>query len=210
MLMFTSLNAQKKITNNVKKKQITSSKNNSILIKGFDRGDIFISFGIGLNSDNQNDVKVTTYKAKPQIGCFFSKNFALGLSTGYQYGIYENLTVTKRTIDFSMGGFGRYYFSPDKRYSFFLEAEVDYLSKASKTVPTPKGSKSVTKFGGIQTIFSPGINYFLSKHFALETTVSLIGYKTEKAENIPNSKSIDTFDLKLDLSDVKFGMLYKF
>jgi outer membrane protein len=66
-----------------------------------------------------------------------------------------------------------------------------------------------TKYNGFNFGFAPGVNYFLTKNFALEATVGVLNYTSMK-EDTENAKSIDNFNIGLNFTDVSLGLVYKF
>ena len=56
---------------------------------------------------------------------------------------------------------------------------------------------------------APGVNYFVSDAFALRATVGSLGYTSAKADT-DGAESVSQFGLNLNLSNINFGMTYKF
>jgi opacity protein-like surface antigen len=205
ILTFANVSAQKKpIKAKIKETSSTSSSS-----EGFGQGDIFITGGLGISTTSQGDATNSNFTFKPQAGYFVTDNIAVGLAIGYSNTKEDNTVTITKTSEFNFGAFGRYYFTPADKFSFFGELALGYLSQNQENIPLI-GPSTTNKGSGFQIGVSPGINYFLNSHFAIETSVGLLGYKTVGADDVPNAKPTNTFDFKVDFSDVKFGLLYKF
>lgn len=167
---------------------------------GFSKGDVFISGSIGYDSQETGPFKTSTFEIAPRAGYFVSESIAVGLQIGYLSTKSENFSGDVE--DFSvlaLGAFGRYYFSPSKRFSLFGQLGINYL--------TAEDNLSGGKADGFGFALAPGISYFVSEHFALEATIGELSYFTVGPDG---GESTDTFTFGLDLNDVNFGVVYKF
>ena len=171
---------------------------------GFSRGNIFLSGSVGYGSDEGFDgTKVNEFNVSPKAGYFVTDNIAVGLSLGYTNGKTEEDGAEDIKInEFEVGAFGRYYFTPASQFSIFGELGVGY-----GTIKQEQGDAEA-KYNGFNVGLAPGVSYFISKNFALEATVGLLGYKSVK--NDDTDAKADNFDLGLNLGDVNFGLVYKF
>lgn len=177
--------------------------------KGFSQGDIFVSGAVGYGSEKTGDNKSDQFTFSPRAGYFVTSNIAVGVKLGFTSGTTTEDAGLGGTIDvdtntFSVGGFGRYYFTPARDFSFFGELSVGYDS--SKVEPEGGEEAKVT---GFNVGLAPGISYFVSDHIALEATFGLLGYKTSEPD-ADGSESTDTINIGANFNDINFGIIYKF
>ena len=149
------------------------------------------------------------------MGGFTSDNFALGIIIGYEKGNPEGLEYLNdaKLKIFKIGIFGRKYYQIASKFSVFLEgnisydtATIEYESFSYYNNPT---TIEENKYNGYAISISPGISYFLNKHFALEANWGILQYSSSKLEE-EDAESVDTFTIGLDFEDLSFALLYKF
>ncbi|MBO3116338.1 porin family protein [Winogradskyella sp. DF17] len=172
---------------------------------GFAKGDVYASGTVGFNSGKQGDFKTNGFDFMPAVGYFISENIALE----------ANLIVGSGKDEFPGGGedkfssFGgalgaTYFFTPASRFSFTVGAGLSYVSTTFETTGSPDISNDTFAIA-----VSPGINYFVSNNFALRASVGALSYASSKNDT-PGAEAFNTFGLNLDLSDINFGVTYKF
>lgn len=178
--------------------------------RGFSGGDVFITGSVGYQSQKTGDIKSDAFTVSPMVGFFVTGNIAVGGQVAYTssteiietgLGSYE-LEVQA----FGIGAFGRYYATPANAFSLFGQLSVAYQTAKSEA---GGDAETEVKANGFGIDLSPGISYFVSDRFALEATIGSIGYSTANpdVEGVP---STNTFNIGLNLSDISFGVLYKF
>lgn len=167
---------------------------------GFVEGDIYVSGSVGLNNSKFGDAKTNSFTFSPNVGYFISENIALEL--GLTIGSSENEAETK-TSDLAASLGGIYFFTPANQFSFTLGAAVSY--NTSKVEPNGGGE---TKFNGFGLGITPGVNYFVSDCIALRAFVGALSYTSGKVDGADDS--LNRFGLNLNLSDINFGITYKF
>ena len=176
---------------------------------GFSTGDVFISGSVGFGSQKTGDFKSSSFDFSPRAGYFVNDNIALGLALGYNnakrdqdfgFGNIEEVT----TNTFEVGAFGRYYFTPANQFSILTQLGVNYSTTKSEV-----DSEEFNKANGFNIEFAPGISYFISEHFALEATFGILSYTIVKPDE-DGADSTNTFQFGLDMSDINFGLVYKF
>ena len=185
VLGFTSVNAQDDTT-----------------VGGFEKGDVFVSGSVSFGNESFGDESTNEFGFSPKVGMFLSDNIAAGLKLGYTSEKGDNNGVD--FVDYTtlaVGAFGRYYVSPESEFSLFAELGVDYKSIDDKL--------NDAKADGFDIAFAPGISYFVSKNFAIEATVGVLSYTTEKAD-FSGAESRDNFDIGLNFANINFGVVYKF
>ena len=184
---FTTINAQEKATTG-----------------GFAKGDVFATGSVGFGSEKEGDVKDNTFSFSPKAGYFVTENIAVGVALG--------LTTTKNEVPnvedfktnmFEVGAFGRYYFTPAKQFSIFGELGANFESSKAE-----QGSNEL-KNNGFNLGVAPGISYFVSDCLSLEASFGVLNYSTNE-DDIDGAESTDSFNFGLNLSDINFGITYKF
>lgn len=166
---------------------------------GFNRNDMFITGSISFISiDNDSDGFATNerFGVGTSLGRFFTNNIAVGILA--EFSVINN---GERTYNnYSAGVFGRYYITPENRFSLFGEFNAIYFDN--------EGFEPALASYGYSLVISPGISYFLSNSFALQATFGQLGYNYNKRKNSDTNQSI--FNFGLNLSNINFGLLYKF
>ena len=174
---------------------------------GFAKGDVFLSGTVGFSSETTGDAKITGFNIAPSAGYFVSENIAVGLTLGYNSLKNEMpsnpVTSESKYTSFGVGAFGRYYFTPANSFSLFGQLGVGYEN--GKLEQNSNESKTDSFNIGV----APGINYFVSEHFALEATFGILGYSTSKPD-FDGADSTNSFDFGLNLDNINFGIVYKF
>ena len=177
---------------------------------GFSPGNAFITGSVGYQSQKTGDIKTDAFTITPMVGYFITGNIAVGGQVAYTSStdfIDTGLSSYELEINaFGIGAFGRYYTTPANAFSLFGQLSVAYQTAKSEA---SGGAVAEIKADGFGIDLSPGISYFVSDHFALEATIGSIGYSTANPD-VEGMPSTNTFNIGLNLSDVSFGVLYKF
>ncbi|WP_152286274.1 porin family protein [Flavicella marina] len=185
---------------------------------GFAKDNIYISGGVSFNSINSgsDESNKDTFELTTKFGGFLSDNFSLGLNilvSSAPFTIYATYYTLKT---FEIGLLSRYYFNKKSKFSIYLEGlvnknfstleyeTIDYYSSSYGTTKTTKNEAE-----GYRIAFSPGINYFLNKHFALEASWGILSYETSKSDE-ENAESRSAFSVGLGFENINFSLLYKF
>jgi len=162
---------------------------------GFSKGDAFISGALSVNSTKEGDSKSNNFIVEPRVGYFVTENVAIGAKLGF--GTHK--VNDDKTNDFTVGAFGRYYFTPASQFSVYGQAGVDFTNSKS-------GDYKENEIGANVGL---GLSYFLSNHFAIEATWLGVGYSVNNNGGHGAEKT-NTFGFGTDLRDVSFGVVYKF
>lgn len=165
---------------------------------GFSKGSTFISGAVSISSDKTGDAKTNGFEIEPRVGYFVSENIALGGKLGFSSDKFES---GAKENAFTVGAFGRYYFTPASQFSVFAQLGVDYTSHKLK----PSDVKS-NEFG---VGLGLGLSYFLSNHFAIEANWAGLQYSVDNNGGHGADKT-NNFYLGSDLRAVQFGVVYKF
>jgi len=180
-----------------------SAQEQEVETYGFNEGDMFVSGSFGIGSTKfPDDSKENTFNISPRFGYFLNDFIAVGAQAGYSKQKEENANgddvVDNST--FTIGAFGRYYLMPAQKFSFFGELGLGYGTTEDI---------NDNKVNGVNIDVSPGLSYFVSKHFALEATFGILGYNSVKPDN-DGAESTDSFDFGLNMDDINLGLIYKF
>jgi Outer membrane protein beta-barrel domain len=168
---------------------------------GFRKGDILVSGLFGYSSKGQGDAKESTFGFVPSVGYFIGEKMAVGIAIGFK-STSSKPAIGDSTSNsaFLAGLFGRYYWTPKSQFSLFGQAGLEFASQSSGG-----GNGSVTTFGlGIK----PGVSYFLSNHFNIDATFGQIGFSNTSGSS--GGPSNTNFDFGFDLTQINFGLSYKF
>ncbi|UOB16939.1 outer membrane beta-barrel protein [Abyssalbus ytuae] len=166
------------------------------------------------------------FSLAPSIGYSFSKNWLAGVSIGYSY--YENEsksfsqdTLIRRSDNFrksySVNPYFKKSFDIKNNFLVFIRGDFNYTKSKYEDKNSSDDSEYMSSdqrnnfFVGIK----PGITFFLSNKFALESTVGRFGYnKTTYKNNLNNDNDYDDksdgFIASLDFSSIYFGLSYYF
>ena len=180
-----------------------SAQEQEVETYGFNEGDMFVSGSFGIGSTKfPDDSKENTFNISPRFGYFLNDFIAVGAQAGYSKQKEENANgddvVDNST--FTIGAFGRYYLMPAQKFSFFGELGLGYGTTEDI---------NDNKVNGVNIDVSPGLSYFVSKHFALEATFGILGYNSVKKDE-SGAESTDSFDFGLNMDDINLGLIYKF
>jgi len=171
--------------------------------KGFSQGDVFMTGTVGFSSEKTGDVKTNQFTIAPSAGLFVSNNIAVGLNIGYI--TTKNEDPVNGDVDtnvFTAGAFARYYATPANDFSFFGQLGFDYATGKQE----PEGGPE-NKVDGFNVALRPGVSYFISKNFALEASIGALSYTTVEPDG---GESTDTFEIGVNLTEINFGLVYKF
>jgi outer membrane protein len=174
---------------------------------GFAKGDVAITGGFGFGTESTGDMKVNTFTFMPTAGFFVTNNIAVGVNAAISTGKEEDNDFEATLNTLKVGAFGQYYFTPSNQFSFLVTVGAGFTSwKYEEEVPN---FSSETKSDGFYAGVTPGINYFVSDHFAIQAHVGVLGYETTKPD-ADGADSTDSFDFGVNFKDISFCLVYKF
>ncbi|MDR6967936.1 outer membrane protein [Flavobacterium arsenatis] len=171
---------------------------------GFSKGSMFISGALSIESTKTGEAKSSGFEIEPRFGYFVTDNIAIGGKLGFGTSKAEVAGVD--TVDnsaFTVGAFGRYYFTPASQFSLFGQAGLDY-SSIKNNLP---GADFKANEIGINV--GLGLSYFVSNDWAIEATWAGLGY-TSNDNGGDGAEKTSTFGLGADLRAISFGVVYKF
>jgi opacity protein-like surface antigen len=168
---------------------------------GFNNGDVYVSGSLGFNSYKYGNSKINSLDFSPSVGYFVSDNIAL------EFNLLVGSTKDEdddKTSSFGAGLGANYFFTPANQFSFTLGAGVGYVTNTNK----PNGGPE-SKYNTFDIAIAPGLNYFISEKFALRASIAALSYTSRKAD-FSGAEAENEFGLNADLSNVNFGVTYKF
>ena len=138
---------------------------------GFSKNDLFVTGSFSYSDATEN------FNFSASANTFVTSNISVGAGfTRTQVGDLKTNDITANV---------RNYFTPANQFSLFGEFRV---------------AKNIDGNPNFNLQVNPGINYFISKSFSLETKLGLIGYDTETED----------FAFGTDLTNITFGLNYRF
>lgn len=172
---------------------------------GFAEGDVYVSGTVGFNSQSQDETKFNSVNFMPSVGYFISEKIALEFnlligSQKQEFGGFED-----KQSQFGAGLGATYFFTPASQFSFTVGAGVSYTSSKEEEDGVDEDFKSDI----IGIAVAPGVSYFVSDCLALRASIGALSYTSEKAD-FEGAEAINSFGLNLNLSDINFGLTYKF
>jgi outer membrane protein len=171
---------------------------------GFGKGDLYLTGTAGFSTEKTGDAKGNTLTLSPGLGYFLTENLALE----------GNLNITSGTTNAGGGasdvkntGFGlaagvKYFWTPASQFSLSVGGMVSYMSDKTDNGVTSATGKTI----GLNV--PVGLNYFVSSNFALTSSWGGLGYSSNDNGGNGADKT-DKISLGLDMSSIKFGLLYK-
>jgi hypothetical protein len=182
-------NAQKKKASSTTS---TASYASSYGSEGFKEGDIAVSgaFQFEARGEKAEGGEGTGFVFLPSAQYLLTNNWALVGTIGVENNSPKGGDSTNA---FVLGAAGRYYFTPSSKFSLYAEGGLQ--------VKLPKDLTILTI--GVR----PGMTYFVSNHFFLESNFGLTGitYSSPK-----EGDSNTDFGFGVNLNDVSIGVGYKF
>ena len=173
--------------------------------EGFSNGDLYLTGTAGFSSTKTGDAKSNGFTLSPGIGYFLSENLALEGGLMFNSGTTNSGQVgslDQKTTGFGVNAGVKYYWTPASKFSLSIGGNLSYMSnKYDNGIASSTG-----KVIGLNIPL--GLNYFVSNDFALTSTWGGFGYSSNDNGGNGADKT-DGFNLGLDFSSIKFGLLYK-
>ena len=170
--------------------------------EGFAKGDLFVSGVVTLSNEKTGDNKENAFLFEPRVAYFVTENIAVGAKLGFGSDKSEagSVTTQDRTA-FTLGAFGRYYFTPASKFSLFANLGFDLNNWENKL--------NNAKEKEFQVGLGLGMNYFVSSNFSLEAGVGALTYSSNDNGGNGADKT-NTLSFGGDWRAVTFGVNYKF
>jgi len=178
---------------------------------GFAKSDIYMTGTVGFNSSTESsnitgdtDTDNSSTEFSPAIGYMLTDNIALEAGLGYESGDDGSTETTVTT--FSVGA--RWFMNPSDKFSLSVGAGLGFGSGTATFVgQTVEGELSALTF-----TVAPAVNYWMSDSWGLFANIAAFQYSSITEGNSATSDEFDTTStgLNIDLTDINFGMVYKF
>lgn len=178
------------------------------------KGTTFVSGVVGFaqESDNNENVKESTFAIVPTVGYFVNTNLAVGLGVGYTNSNekFEGDNYTTKDIHEAIvvEPFVRKYWTLGEKLYFFGQLSVPMQFGNYKYEETGEETTK-DKYNSFGVSVKPGLDYFLNKNWSIEATIGNFGYQTTKFDH-EGAKSTDNFNFGLNLKEINFGVKYVF
>lgn len=177
---------------------------------GFAKGDVYATGSVGYTNSKVGEVKASSFTFSPAAGYFINENIALEATLIVGFG---ESTIDVDGDSFSVdintfgGGLGAtYFFTPANQFSFTTGVGVTYVNTKTEFAIEDSAELSTDTFA---FVIAPGVNYFVSDCIALRASIGALGYSSTKLD-VEGAEAINTFNIGVNLSDVNFGITYKF
>lgn len=170
---------------------------------GFSKGDVFVTGSFNYNNTSVSGLSSDAYNFNPSVGYFVSDNISLaaGFNLGKSTMTIEGVQgIEANTVGGTLGAV--YFFTPANKFSFTAGLGLGYNS-------TKLGTGSTVNLNTFSVAAAPGINYFLSKKFAVNAALGVLGYSSSKFDT-ENASAINTFTFGVNAAQINFGLTYKF
>ena len=178
---------------------------------GLAKSDIYMTGTVGFNSstessnitgDTDTDNSSTTFS--PTIGYMLTDNIALEAGLGYESNDFGESETTITT--FSVGA--RWFMNPTDKFSLSVGAGLGFGTGTA----TYTGETYEDEIGALAFTIAPAVNYWISDSWGLFANIAAFEYSSVTESNNQDSDEYDTTStgLNIDLTDINFGMVYKF
>ena len=141
------------------------------------------------------DKSETVFKLMPEIGYNINNEWAIGTVIGYQNDKFNGVNGVSESA-FTIAPYARYTFSKLGKVNLFVDGGVGFTS-ASKADWTE-----------LSIGFMPGLAVNLTDNLSFVSHLGFIGYDQYNPDGDDNN--ISMFGLRLDATDITFGLYYNF
>lgn len=141
------------------------------------------------------DKSETVFKIMPEVGYNFNDQWAVGAAIGYQSDKFNHVNGVSESA-FSVSPYARYTFTKLGKVNLFVDGGAAFIS-ASKSDWTE-----------LAIGFAPGLAVNLSDNLSFVSHIGFLGYDLYNPDGDDNN--ISRFGLRLDGTDITFGLYYNF
>ena len=178
-----------------------------------EKGNFLLGGNLELNTDKNDGAAKTdlNFSVVPSVGYFFTNNFAVGTGIGYEYAKTYNATTSAKSTAFVVSPFLRGYKGINDQFKFFGQLSVPMAFGHNK-IGDANGDNFV-KTGNNNSVgvaLSPGISFFPSKKFGIESSVNGISYNDYRAEDANGNKTggSNNFNIGANFFAPKIGVQF--
>jgi len=178
---------------------------------GLSKSDIYMTGTVGFNSTTESsnvvgsvDSDDSTMEFSPSLGYMVSDNIAIEAGLGYQTG--DDGTVETTVTTFSVGA--RWFMNPSDKFSLSVGAGLGFGSGTATFV----GSTDEGEVSALTFTVAPALNYWMSDSWGLFANIAAFQYSsvTEGNSADTDEDTSTSTGLNIDLSNINFGLVYKF
>ena len=168
---------------------------------GFEKGDWIASGRANYFTEKQGDNKETNFKLNPCFGYFPQNNLELGLGVKYASEKIDFGTSEDKINTIGVGPYLRWYCAPEKRFSPFLRADIDYRSIDYNT------PFEDYKQNGLAASIGFGASYSITPKIALTAEYAGLSYETlnDKRDGFDN---ISSFNARFSPKSLRLGAAF--
>jgi len=163
------------------------------------------------------------FQITPNYGYFIKDNFAIGVNLNYltQSTTNDNTNNSAANINYTQtkniygaGVFARYYKKLIGNFMFIANGSIAYNYEVDGETGISDPINENNKINSFNVTITPGLVYFISPKFGLETTFGNLNYSYSSTKNNDTSSqskiNTSNFGLNLDFSAFSFGVNYYF
>jgi len=167
----------------------------------------------------------TSFSIAPQVMYFLSNRFAIGVSGSYSELNYESkdenlnssYVYSSNSHRNTIGQLIRYNIPLRQNFYLYLQegalfysGKGEYKSFSSGSFGSNNTITNPYNLTGYSIIFKTGIQYFLSNRVAVDVSVDLLNYTTQKEKYETETDTYDEFEINLVPNSVTLGISYRF
>jgi hypothetical protein len=164
--------------------------------EGLAAGDLVLTGAFNFENAKQGDAKGNGLTVAPGLGYMIDSNWAIIGQVAYTSTEVDDV----KDSGFGIAAGARYFWTPASKFSLFMGGQLSYF--------TTKNDATDVKVNTIGLEVPVGLHYFVSNNFAITTSWAGLSYTTSKADT-DGAEALNVLNLKLDMSSINFGLLYK-
>ena len=164
--------------------------------EGLAAGDAVLTGTFNFTNAKQGDAKANGLTVAPGLGYMIDSNWAIIAQVAYTSTEVDDV----KDSGFGIAAGARYFWTPASKFSLFMGGQLSY--------GTTKNDATDVKVNTIGVAVPVGLHYFVSNNFAITTSWAGLSYTTSKADT-DGAEALNVLNLKLDMSSINFGLLYK-
>lgn len=173
--------------------------------EGLKKGDIVLTGLTNYSYDNYKgiDQKAKTFELAIESGFMVSNHVAIGGLTGFKNVKMDQSGNNVSDVSvFNGGAFLRYFYSPEKKLSFYNDFQAIY----SRAVDNNNTNKTADGIGGV---ISVGAIYWLGQNFGIQASFAGLTYSSASLDKY-DTAPVEGFSVGGNLAALKFGGFFKF
>lgn len=170
-----------------------------------------------LTTDQEDDMKTTSFSVSPEFGYSFSERWAAGIRFGYsQTKIdYEGSQSSQKVKNdkFTVAPFARYTCFTWKRLNLFVDGGLSYAREKGKTEHSNHSDNNTGNYVGI--FINPGLSLRLSNCISMVGYINFFNAHYQKRNytsvNYPDSKTYQAnLNSPFNLNNFSLGFNFRF